>query len=265
MNLAYLKNKIQALICADVIDENTNLRSATKKLEYDLKRLDTVHAETTHQYRTMSIQLDALKNELLEAKFRLASVTKPSKLTLPMTSLVYTKRWIIDKNKTKLPLNVCDFVRPSLTLKNKLTVKDCFLRRVKYVTDIESYNMLDVWQFPEETDRLRIGDCDDSASYKLSLIKSSTTIIKSEQDKYFVALGFAPSGEGHAFVVYVDSDDERLWSAIEPTTNSYKPIDYTGSGYVIHYLFNERDCYALDTSISFGALVEFSLTERALK
>ncbi len=160
--------------------------------------------------------------------------------------LIYTKRWAI-KDKKLIPLNICDFIAPRLTLVNKKsTLQSIWKENIKYVYDHFAYKgALDVWQLPEETMVLKAGDCDDSGSYRIAKAKSNGL-----GNNLFAALGFYKT-TGHYFAVSINQDKLYI---LEPTTNKWSMISHEGSDYKICYLFNENYCWEVDGRYKFGAL-----------
>jgi hypothetical protein len=172
-------------------------------------------------------------------------------------NMIYTKRRVFDRSR-EMPLNVCDFVRPSKTLIQRNTsLEKIWQEKIKYVRDNYKVNgLLDFWQLPEETKVLGKGDCDDSGSYRLATAKSNGL-----GDNLFACLGFV-GNSGHFFIVAVDKillknleKFEDSVTIIENTSNNYYPQHYKFSNYKICYIFNENKAWEVDGSVSFGKKV----------
>ena len=166
-------------------------------------------------------------------------------------NLFYTKRYAETGNKIPLKLNVCDFLKPMISLKEDATLNKIWNENITYVSDnFAVNNVLDYWQFAVETNTLRKGDCEDSSIYRVSKAKSNGLGYN-----LFVAFGLY-RGSGHAFPVIVDYKNNRL-VILEATSSTYNPI-YLSSGaksddnYNIYYLTNARFSWVLDNSIIFG-------------
>lgn len=169
----------------------------------------------------------------------------------PKAELIYTKRWVIDPKKTPMPLNVCDFLRPSKTLVSSkaLILSNIWTENITYVKDDYAYNgALDVWQFPEETKVLGKGDCDDSGAFRIAKAKSNGL-----GDDLFACLGFY-GNVGHFFSVRIREDKLPEFvdavTIIENTSNQYTPISYKGSQYDIHWIFNENQVWKVKAGAS---------------
>lgn len=153
------------------------------------------------------------------------------------TNLVYTKRNLTKKGKqVPYSMNVCDFVRPSETIKNNKGLLGIWTETLTYVTDSYQNNgALDYWQLPEETYFLRCSDCEDSSFYRVSKAK-----INGVGDNLFVAIGFWET-TGHAFPVFID-DSGKLF-VLEATNNLYEKLALEGSKYKVCYIWNDKACW----------------------
>jgi len=78
------------------------------------------------------------------------------------------------------------------------------MNHVKYTGDVETKGQKEFWQNPEDTITLGKGDCEDGAI----LIKSLSLIAGVPDYKVRIAAG-AVKGGGHAYVLYVRSDDTQ--------------------------------------------------------
>ena len=151
-------------------------------------------------------------------------------------------------------------------LENKPTnfdfrVRQCqeYLNKMHY---IDAKTRYDQWQFPEETIRLKSGDCEDFAFLLASLILSSGI------SDYCVRVAFGNviqyDGEKeinnweHTWVMY--QNEQGVWEIIEPllfvqheqqkmpavfeTDKSFTPQDYE---YMPHYVFNRNHLWRVRT------------------
>jgi len=75
---------------------------------------------------------------------------------------------------------------------------------IKYAGDMETKNQKEFWQNPEDTITLGKGDCEDGAI----LIKSLSLVAGVPDYKAKIAAGSVRGG-GHAYVIYVRSDDTQ--------------------------------------------------------
>jgi hypothetical protein len=163
--------------------------------------------------------------------------------------LFYSKRYADIGFKIPMPMNVCDLIKPLITLKDDSNLKSIWYENIQYVSDNFKVNgLLDYWQLPNETWVLRKGDCEDSSTYRVSKAKSNGV-----GNNLFVALGFY-GNEGHAFPVIVDYKNDKI-KILEATNSVYNPIDYEGSKYQIYYIFNERFAWVVNSSVVFGKKV----------
>lgn len=107
-------------------------------------------------------------------------------------------------------------------------------------------NPIDYWQYPEETIKLRSGDCEDFAFLLVNMLRAAGY---SEKD-VFVALGDEGNYVGHAFVA-IRSENGKI-RLIEPQspTDPLGLLDWINQqnlgGMKILYLFNDVYMYKQD-------------------
>jgi predicted transglutaminase-like cysteine proteinase len=89
-------------------------------------------------------------------------------------------------------------------------IRDWVAANIDYKSDEEQWGE-DYWQTPEETLRLRTGDCEDFSILLCSLLRAYGL----DAEQVFVALGDDGQGEGHAFVIE-DWNQNGDWQRIEP-------------------------------------------------
>jgi len=232
-------------------EEIIDLKTAQQKLDMSLLQQQNLINDLHTQIKIDIVKIDELQKELSRK-----DITKFENFlnnNYKHKKLVYTKRWAI-KDKKLLSLNICDFLFPRLTLKDGSSLREIWTEKIKYVSDNYSYNgILDVWQLPEETAKLKGGDCEDSSDYRISKAKANGI-----GNNLFRGLGFY-KGIGHAFPLLLDTCFE-LW-VLESTTNRYKPVKLKGSRYHLCYISNERFTWEVDGSFRFGekVLKEFNV------
>jgi len=193
----------------------------------------------------------------------------------PEVKLVYSKRFVLQKtNSIKMPLDVRDFCRASETLKTKFLQDNPQIvfsavmggEVLQYITDDWSINgALDEWQFPEETQILRKGDCEDMTFYRVAKIISNNPAYRGQ---LFCALGFVKMNNkwyGHAFPVLIW--DDMILHIFEATSNSAREMN--AEDYDIYYLISDRFCFEIKKGL-FGTakrklLKEFGLEVKRCK
>jgi predicted transglutaminase-like cysteine proteinase len=89
-------------------------------------------------------------------------------------------------------------------------IRDWVADNIDYKSDEEQWGE-DYWQTPDETLRLRTGDCEDFSILLCSLLRAYGF----DAEQVFVALGDDGQGEGHAFVIE-DWNQNGDWGRIEP-------------------------------------------------
>ena len=92
---------------------------------------------------------------------------------------------------------------------------------IEYTEDYLTYEYrFEYWQFPEETLRLRTGDCEDQAILLCTLFRAKGY----EPDDVKVVFGLTSANTGHAWVeLFYDGN----WVVFDPTSNANEYIEKT--------------------------------------
>lgn len=176
----------------------------------------------------------------------------------PKVNLIYTKRWIFNKDNT-YQMDVRDFLRCSKTLPEIKTLEKIYTFPIQYIyDDYQKHGTLDYYQLPEETYKLKGGDCEDSSSFRCALAK---------QAGFDVALALGFIGDvGHAFTLWMDGDKIYI---LESTTNKFNPIHINGAfpdteRYKVYYIITQKQAYQIRSGVQFGEQVrtEFGIKKR---
>jgi hypothetical protein len=225
---AFLKTQFN-----DLNQQNFILQRSNEALTLVKTELVSEVAKLNVELNDANSKLDALESGVNKYEVFLDAL-------YPRTNLVYTKRTLMKKGKqVPYSVNVCDFVRPSETVKNNKGLLGIWTETLSYVTDdYQNNGALDYWQTVEETYFLRAGDCEDSSFYRVSKAKTNGV-----GDNLFVAIGFWGK-VGHAFPIYID-DSGKVF-VLEATSNEYKKVLLEGSIYKICYVWNERFCWEVE-------------------
>jgi len=217
----------------------------------------------------LTIQGTRLKQELFECKDnievlvekigRLKQTATPFEQFLnqyPKVRLIYTKRWIFNKSNT-YRMDIRDFLRYSETLPKLKTLQEVYTLPLRYVYDnYKEQGILDYWQTPEETWKLRASDCEDASCLRYVLSKQAGFDVA-------IALGFIRD-TGHAFTLR-RRDDGKIF-ILEATNNKFKPIAIPDNfpetnNYKIYYIITGKQAYQIRYGVKFGEEVrtEFGL------
>jgi len=249
---------LRKLLCGNLFSRIEELTSERETLISNIKELGNTIREQNRDKSILIGEVESLEEQIEEMK-NTAEFEEYLDRRYDTTTLVYTKRWILDKRNTKLPMDIRDFIQVYHTLPDMGTLEDIFKKYIEYVPDNYSYHgILDVWQTAPETWALRGGDCDDSGILRACLAR------RIGNRNVFCALGWW-GDTGHLFnLMWKDGNIYIL----ENTSNKYKPvkidsIEKTGTDYKINYIFNENKVWVIDGKTSFGKKVrsEFGVEE----
>ncbi len=194
---------------------------------------DEENLENTLLYNNLEKSNLLEKIEIIETNIKFENediIDLEKKISQKEQSVTVLKEQIDIYEKLKI-YDMTVFITPDseniISFANKISTNDPiqiykFVRdEIKYVDDYLTYDYrFEYWQFPEETLRLRTGDCEDQAILLCTLLRAKGY----EPEEVKVVFGLTSSNTGHA---WVELFYEGNWVVFDPTSSANDYIEKT--------------------------------------
>ena len=176
-------------------------------LENELRNIDSLIVEEDQNILDIEakILLRTQNINRLEEQITIYEKLKKYDVTVFITPNNETVKSCANKINTNDPLVIYRFVKDE----------------IKYLEDYVTHDFrFEYWQFPEETLKLKTGDCEDQAILLCTLLRANGY----SPEDVKVVFGLTSSNAGHAWVELFYQDD---WIVFDPTSDTNTYIEKT--------------------------------------